>query len=352
VRKALVLVSLVALTTLVGCGRSSGSTGTAASGQTQTSTAASGTSVTRITGSDPYVLAAEIAKKWPSASDVVIARADDPADALAGSYAAGTHVSPILYAEHDHVPQATIDTLQRLGAYHVRLLGGEAALGKGVEDDLKAAGMKQIDRVAGADRYETAKLIAENVPASNVGVRADFGSTVMLANGLRPADALAAGPLSYGRQWPILLTATDALPAPTQWALDDLHTAHVIVVGGTAVVSDAVVKQLEASGRSVERIAGPDRTATATALADLMIAVGLQVNRVEVAGANAVMTALVLGPHAAPDAPVLLCATVDDCGASTMAWIAAHKDAITSVVIGGGTDEVSQVAEKQLADAS
>jgi hypothetical protein len=83
-----------------------------------------------------------------------------------------------------------------------------------------------------------------------------------------------------------------------------------------------------------------------------MIAVGLQVHRVEVAGANAVQTALVLGPHAAPDAPVLLCAKVDDCGASTIAWINAHKDAITSIVIGGGVDEVSQTAADQLAAAS
>ena len=348
-------LAVVAVVALAACGSSDASSApssAAGNAQTLTSAAANGTTMTRVTGDDPYALAAELAKKWPSASDVVIARADDPADALAGSYAAGTHISPILYARHDGVPQATIDTLKRLGAYHIRLLGGESALGKGVEDDLKAAGMKQIDRVAGADRYETAKLVAENVPASNIGTSPGAGPTVILANGLRPADALAAGPLSYGRQWPILLTATDSLPQPTRQALDDLQIAHVIVVGGTAAITDAVVDQVRATGRSVERIAGPDRTATAVALADLMLRIGLQISRVEVAGANAVTTALVLGPHAAPDAPVLLCAAVDDCGAATMGWIAAHKDAITAVVIGGGTDEVGKVAEDQLAAGS
>jgi lactocepin len=349
VRKALLLLPVVAL---LGCGSSSEEATAASQGQTVTSAAASGTTVTRLTADDPFAFAAEVAKKWGSASDVVLVRADDPADALAANYASGSHVAPTLYAKKDGVPQVTLDALKRLGAYHVRLLGGEGALGKEVEDDLKKAGIQQVERLAGKDRYETAKLVAENVPAANIGARSGRGTTVILANGIQPADALAAGPLAYGRQWPILLTGKDALPAPTQAALDGLHVAHVIVVGGTAAVSDEVVRAIEAGGRSVERIAGSDRTETATKLADLMIEVGYQVTRIEVAGANDFATALVLGPHAAPDAPVLLCASLDDCGAATMAWIAAHKDALTAVVIGGGTDVLSAKAEAQLAAAA
>src|SRR5437660_1776123 len=92
-------------------------------------------------------------------------------------------------------------------------------------------------------------------------------TTVLRVSGA--ADALAAGPVAYGQQWPIVLTASDVLPAATKQALDDLHVAHVIVVGGTAAVGDGVVQVLQASGRSVERIAGVNRMATATALAEL-----------------------------------------------------------------------------------
>jgi lactocepin len=310
------------------------------------------TTVTRISGDDEFVTAGELAKHWPSASDAVIARADDPADALAGSYIAGSHITPILLAQQHSVPQATLDALKRLGTYHVRVLGGEKALGSEVTDALKSAGMKQIDRIAGADRYETAKLVAENSGPANVGQRSGMGPTVILANGIQPADALAAAPLSYGQQWPIVLTATDALPDATKQALDDLHIAHVIVVGGTAAVSDAVVRTLQASGRTVARIAGANRMATAAALGDMLLTIGQQVSRVEVVSTSSTAIALALGPHAAPDAPVLLCASKDDCGTETIGWIKTHAAAVSTVVIAGGTDQISSTAESQLASAA
>lgn len=338
---------------LFGCHSASagGSHAAANDGTTVTNTVGS-TTVMRVSGADDFAVAGELAKHWASASDAVIARADDPADALAGSYLAGSHITPILLAQQHDVPQATLDALKRLGVYHVRVLGGEGALGPEVVDQLQSAGMKQVDRIGGRDRYETAKLVAESSGVTNVGSRSGLGPTVILANGLQPADALAAGPVSYGQQWPIVLTASDVLPAATKQALDDLHVTHVIVVGGTAAVGEGVVQVLEASGRSVERIAGVNRMATAAALADLLIAIGERVSRVEVASTSSTAVALALGPHAAPDAPVLLCATKDDCGTETIGWITQHAAAVSTVVVGGGTDVVSDAAASQLATAA
>ena len=168
----------------------------------------------------------------------------------------------------------------------------------------------------------------------------------------KPADALAAGPLAYGQQWPVLLTARDALPDVTRSALDDLGVRHVVVVGGTGVVSDAVVADLQRGGRTVERVAGADRMATATALADFMVGIGEHVTRVEVASATSFADALALGAHAAPDAPVLLCATRDECGQTTVGWIMQHTADVDAVVIAGGTSVVSQTAEAELQAAA
>ena len=302
----------------------------------------------RIAGTNRFETAAALARdRYPNASDAVLARADDPADALGGSYLGGSHIGPVLLSEQHEVPQITIDTYHALRIHKVRVLGGLGALGPEIDKQLQAEGFV-VERVAGNDRYETAAAIARNSGAANIGVSGDLGRTVMLANGQSPADALSAGPIIYGQQWPVLLTARDALPGATTSAMDDLGIQHVVVVGGTAAVSDAVLQQLRQSGRTVERVAGADRESTATALADFMLAIGEHVERVEVAASSSFADALALGGHAAPDAPVLLCRTVDDCGPTTIAWIVQHSDAVDLVVIAGGTAVVGDTAAAQL----
>lgn len=311
-----------------------------------------GVEVRRIAGADRFETAAALAlDRFRSASDAVVARADDPADALAGSYVAGSHIGPVLLAERRRVPEATMSALRTLGVRTVRVLGGEGALGPEVDTQLRAAGI-EVERVSGSDRYGTAAAVARNSGVANVGTRSALGATVLLANGTRPADALSAGPLAFGQQWPVLLTERDALPATTRQALDDLGIRHVVVVGGTSAVGPGVIADLERTGRTVERAAGADREATATAVADLLVALGERVTRVEVAASSSSADALALGAHAAPDAPVLLCRTVDDCGATTLGWIVAHAPSVAAVVIAGGTGVVGAVAEAQLREAA
>jgi putative cell wall-binding protein len=314
--------------------------------------AAGPTTIERFAGADRYDTARKLAvDRFASASDAVVARADDPADALAGSYVAGSHIGPVLLADRTRVPQATLDALQALGVHKVRVLGGPTALGPEVVGQLQAAGYT-VERVAGNDRYATAAAVARNSGSANIGAKGDLGPTAILANGLRPADALSAGPLAFGQQWPVLLTATGSLPAPTQQAIADLGIRHVVVVGGTSAVGDAVVTQLRSQGRTVERVAGADREATATAVADFLVALGEPVTTVEVAGAGSFADALALGPHAAPAAPVLLCHAVEDCGATTLQWVAAHQATVDTVVIAGGTAVVGPAAEAQLRAAA
>lgn len=304
--------------------------------------------VRRLAGPDRFATAAAIAvDRFATASDAVVARADDPADALAGSYVAGSHVGPVLLAEQRRVPAATLDALRSRGVHKVRILGGTGALGPEVVAQLQSAGYV-VERIAGSDRYATAAAVARNSGEANVGVYGTRGRTVLLANGTRPTDALTAGPLAFGQQWPVLLTTAGAVPPATRQALDDLDIRHVVVVGGTAAVSDAVVASLRASGRTVERVAGVDREQTATAVADFLVALGEPLVRVEVAASTSYADALALGPHAAPASPVLLCRTRDNCGAATLSWISARSALVDTVVIAGGTGVISETAATQL----
>jgi putative cell wall-binding protein len=249
------------------------------------------------------------------------------------------------------VPQVTLDALRSRGVRKVRVLGGPNALGPEVVSQLEAAGYV-VERVAGADRYATAAAVARNSGAANIGVRGQQGRTAILANGARPADALSAGPLAFGQQWPLVLTTATSLPTVTRQALDDLGIQHVVVVGGTAAVSDAIVGELRSTGRTVERVAGADRESTATAIADLVVSLGEPLTTVEIASSSSFADALALGPHAAPAAPLLLCHAPEDCGTTTLTWIASRSSAVDTVVVAGGQAAVGATAEAQLRAAA
>lgn len=123
----------------------------------------------------------------------------------------------------------------------------------------QAREMTAVQQYAGRDRYETAGDLAE---ASH-----PWGAeTVYLASGTSVPDVLALGPLAAASDDAVLLTKHSSIPAGVQDRLVALDPARVVVVGGTAVVSDGVEQQLRNQGYAVSRIAGPDRYATAQAL--------------------------------------------------------------------------------------
>ena len=302
--------------------------------------------VRRIAGADAYETAAAIAlDEYDSASDPVLGNGDDPADALAGSYLAATHGSAVLLTRRDELPRSTVDALASLRSRTIHVLGGTAAVGPEVEAQLTSLGYT-VNRVAGPDRYATAVAVAKEEGTAILGIWPGEGRTVFLANGQRPSDALTAGPLAYSLLLPILLTDAAALPAVTASALDELAVEHVIVLGGTAAVSEAVVAQLEGTGRTVRRVAGPDRAATAVAVADLFEEVGVSPTSVDLAAADAVAELLAAGPHARPDTPILLCVTVDDCGDATVGW--ARGRSLAEVVVLGPESEVALRAAQAL----
>jgi len=116
-----------------------------------------------------------------------------------------------------------------------------------------------VTREAGLDRYATNAALAISTFAS--------ANTAVLVSGENWPDALAAGPLATSLGGPVLLTARNALPRSTRSALLQLGATNVVVVGGSASVSDGVVKSLRSSGLTVSRVWGRDRYATAHAIA-------------------------------------------------------------------------------------
>lgn len=210
-----------------------------------------------------------------SFSNALLARDDDFADALASGGAQGRHSMPLLLTPSQRLDERVVDELDRLGADEVFVLGGEAAVAPAVVDALEATG-RTVMRVSGRSRIETGTEIARvffsewlPLPQAAILVRAfnEPGGDPTSAF----ADSLAAGAIA-GRLdgGPILLTESGRLSTATRVYLEGEGAEEIKVVyvlGGRAAVSDAVVAEIQALGKQVERIAGADRFATGAEVA-------------------------------------------------------------------------------------
>ena len=278
-----------------------------------------------------------------TADRVVLARADEYADALAGAPLAVRLDAPLLLTARDELLPATAAEIRRLGADEAVLLGGEAALMPAVADAVAGAGV-EVRRIAGPTRYATAAAIA-------AAIAAEIGATqsVLVARGDAFADALAASGLGAATGTPVLLTRPDALPDETAAALT--AGRDVTIVGGSAAVSDTVAEQLDAAAGAVTRLAGPTRYATSATVADAAVAAGITASTVWVATGRDFPDALVAGAAAGGDAAVLV--LVDGLGLAgspeTRDWIRDHAGDIDTVRIAGGTVAVGAGVVDELA---
>lgn len=139
-----------------------------------------------------------------------------------------------------------------MGAKKVIILGGEKAVSRNVENQLRNLGIKEIHRLAGGGRYETAVAIAEKLT-----VATQKNDTAILAYGMDFPDALSIALYAAQRGYPILLTETSRLSAATKKYLDsNQNIKHVIIVGGNAVIDKNVEDELK---KNVIRIDGNHR---------------------------------------------------------------------------------------------
>ena len=216
----------------------------------------------RVAGADRYATAAAISASvfGPGVPVAYVAAGMVFSDALAGGVAAGRRGGPMLLVGRDDIPAATAGELSRLQPKEIVVLGGTTVVSDGVVSALRAYTTGGVRRLAGPDRYATAAAISDATFAPGAGV-------AYVATGAGYADALSGG-VAAGRQGgPVLLVSRDQVPGATAHELGRLKPKRIVVLGGTAVVSDAVVGDLRAyTTGTVTRLAGADRYATAVAL--------------------------------------------------------------------------------------
>ncbi|GAA4181778.1 cell wall-binding repeat-containing protein [Gryllotalpicola koreensis] len=115
-------------------------------------------------------------------------------------------------------------------------------------------------RISGSDRFATAVAISKASFSPGVSV-------AYVADGLNYPDALSAASAAATAGGPLLLTAPGSLRSDVAAELKRLKPASIVVVGGTASVSQSVQKSLAAYAPTVVRYSGGDRFATSRAIA-------------------------------------------------------------------------------------
>ncbi|WP_419837380.1 cell wall-binding repeat-containing protein [Candidatus Poriferisodalis sp.] len=212
-----------------------------------------GITTVRTSHSDQYTTAALVAAVIGTPGDMgslgstaVVASGEVFADALvAGAFAArGKH--PVLLTPDDELHDSAAEYLRDLQVDHVVLMGGTAALSRGVEVSIRALGI-EVTRLAGTTRYDTAVKAAELTTGR---YSSDCFSTrrAGLARARVPFDSFSAGPLLARLCAPLLLADPKAIPDDTAAYLDGVRRSvqdgdvRVTVFGGEAAVSQAAIE--------------------------------------------------------------------------------------------------------------
>lgn len=190
-------------------------------------------------------------------------------------------------------------------------------------------------RLGGQDRFDVA------VNVSRQGW--NRANTVVLANWEAYGDALAATPLAYKYNGPLLLTKAESITPRTKDEIKRLGAKKVIIVGGPISVSNKIVGQLKDMGISVERISGQNRMEVAENIAKKMG----EASKVVVADGFNFPDALSIAPWAARNGyPILLTNNKHNITKVTQSII--DKWNVNETVISGGPLSVSNEVYKNV----
>jgi N-acetylmuramoyl-L-alanine amidase len=117
------------------------------------------------------------------------------------------------------------------------------------------------ERIGGLNRYEVAINLSKKYwPQSS--------DVVVLTHSNAYADALAAGPLAYKNNAPVLLTQSNMLTPATKAEIQRLNPKRIIIVGGPASVTTEIEVELISQGKEVKRIGGANRYEVAANVAN------------------------------------------------------------------------------------
>lgn len=193
--------------------------------------------VERLSGADRYQTSAEIASKLidNKTTTLEIASGENYADALSLNNAAEKDKAPILLVRVNVIDKSVEDVIKSSKASLINIAGGEKSVSESTKANIKKISNATVNRIGGADRYETSILLAKYSGSKEI---------VVVASGENFADALVAAPFSAKQKGAILLTNKYKLGQKTEQFIKDTKFNESYVIGGEKSVSKDVINQL------------------------------------------------------------------------------------------------------------
>ncbi|AWI07809.1 hypothetical protein B9W14_18100 [Clostridium drakei] len=298
--------------------------------------------VERLSGQDRIETALAIAKASYSGkvSKVILAASDNYPDALAGNVLAYKEKAPILLVGRTDEEQEKVIAYMKSDmdfAGIVYILGGSGSVSKDMEEKINQAGFKNVNRIGGADRYETATKIADTV-----GVKE--GTPIVLVSGENYPDALSISSIAAINGYPIFMVNKDEIPEVVKKEISTIKPSKVYIIGSQGAISAAVENQLfqTVDKTNIVRIGGADRFKTSLNVAKYF---NLSGTKVCVASGNNFPDALAGSSYAAnSNAPIIL--LDNSLTEEQKSYLENAK--LKGVVIFGGTGAVSSEVEQEL----
>ncbi|MEN6429614.1 MAG: cell wall-binding repeat-containing protein, partial [Coriobacteriales bacterium] len=290
--------------------------------------------VARLAGANRGATAVAVSRRafLEGARTVVIATERDFPDALAGTPLATTVNGPLLLTPPTYLPDSVAAEIRRLGATRAIVLGGTSVVTDAVLSQLKSkAECTTVERVAGADRYETALAISRRMRDRTRTIK-----TAVVVGGRAWPDAVAAAPLAGANDWPVVLADGGYLPAASKKILAEYGITSTLIVGQADVVGPTVASAVP----SPTRVGGDDRYATAGLLARFALDRGLLPGRIVVATGGAFPDALAAGTLAARARAPLLLVKKTDPTAPTRDFLGEYRTTVSDLWVIGGLDVI------------
>lgn len=180
--------------------------------------------VKRLAGKDRFETSVEVYKHVNPNGKVALASGLNFADALCATPLSSKENLPIILTDGHNLPKG--------------ITKDKVALIFGGEKSVNIKGLENTRRLAGADRYETALIIAK-----------EFGNLekFVLADGRNYPDALSVGTLAHKNNQPILLTDPSHTDFIKQIVRDN-NTKEITVVGGEQSISQAQIETIKSVG--------------------------------------------------------------------------------------------------------
>ena len=221
------------------------------------------TTVTRLAGATRYDTAIKAADELKARlgvekfDTIIVASGTSFADALSGSYLAAVKNAPILLANNDKQNALTAEYIKNNLAEDgtVYILGGAKAVPASMDAMLEGL---NVQRLAGADRYETNMLILKEG-----GLKS--GDEILVCTGTDFADSLSVS--ATGK--PILLVSNNygKLYTTQVVGLALLKNCTYTIIGGEKAVSQTLEDTISRMGTTT-RVAGSNRYETSVLVAE------------------------------------------------------------------------------------